>query len=348
VPRKSQIPPYRLHHRSGQAVVHVNGRDVYHGVHDTPKSKAKYHEIIRKVHVERSKAEMERGALLYTDVKIAKLAAKYLPYAKSYYTKHGVATSQTAIAKLATDVALAKFSHLEGRKFGPVALLECQHEFVTRGLGRNEVNRRIRLIRRMFKWAVAMQMVEPSVLHGPQALDGLRRGHTTAPDKKPVRPVHSSQIDAIMPYVAPAVGAMVRLQELTGMRPNEVVQMRGCDLNMSGNIWWYRPEHHKFGAPGCRAGDTAWTEGARNPEAMAQARTRRIPFLPSADDGPDPGRGQLMLDGTPKESKASGDEIRSVKRRRCRIGRSAEAPGPVDPPPDRDQDPEAAEISSTT
>ncbi len=91
-----------------------------------------------------------------------------------------------------------------------------------------------------------MEIVEPSVLHGLQALDGLRRGRTTAPDKKPVRPVHSSQIDAIMPYVAPAVGAMVRLQELTGMRPNEVVQLRGCDLNMSGNIWSYRPEHHKL------------------------------------------------------------------------------------------------------
>jgi integrase len=33
---------------------------------------------------------------------------------------------------------------------------------------------------------------------------------------------------------------------LTGMRPNEVVQMRGRDLNMSGKIWWYRPEHHKL------------------------------------------------------------------------------------------------------
>ena len=47
-------------------------------------------------------------------------------------------------------------------------------------------------------------------------------------------------------YVAPAVGVMVRLQELTGMRPNEVVQMRGCNLNMSGKIWSYRPEHHNL------------------------------------------------------------------------------------------------------
>jgi hypothetical protein len=133
VPRKSQIPPYRLHRGSGQAVVHVNGRDVYLGVHDTPESKAKYHEIIRKVLAERTKVEIARGALLYTDITIAELAAKYLPYTKSYYTKYGVATSQTAIIKLATDVLLAKFSHLEARKFGPLALRACQDEFVTRG-----------------------------------------------------------------------------------------------------------------------------------------------------------------------------------------------------------------------
>lgn len=94
---------------------------------------------------------MERGALLYVDVTVAELVAKYLPYAESYYTKHGVATSQTAIIKLATNVLLAKFSHLEARKSGPLALRAWQDELATQGLARNEVNRRIRLIREMFK-----------------------------------------------------------------------------------------------------------------------------------------------------------------------------------------------------
>ena len=112
---------------------------------------------------------MERGALLYVDITVAELAAKYLPYAESYYTKQGVATSQTAIIKLATNVLLAKFSHLEARKFGPLGLRACQDQLVAQGLSRSEVNRRIRLIRKMFKWGVAMEMIEPSVLHGLQA-----------------------------------------------------------------------------------------------------------------------------------------------------------------------------------
>jgi integrase len=34
---------------------------------------------------------------------------------------------------------------------------------------------------------------------------------------------------------------MVRLQQLTGMRPGEVVVMRGIDLDASGKVWLYRP-----------------------------------------------------------------------------------------------------------
>jgi hypothetical protein len=49
------------------------------------------------------------------EITVAELAAKYLPYAETYYTKQGVATSQTAIIRLATNVLLGKFSHLEAR-----------------------------------------------------------------------------------------------------------------------------------------------------------------------------------------------------------------------------------------
>lgn len=54
VRRKAQIAPYRLHRGLGQALVHIDGRDVYLDVHNTPESKAKYHEIIRKVLADRT------------------------------------------------------------------------------------------------------------------------------------------------------------------------------------------------------------------------------------------------------------------------------------------------------
>ena len=38
---------------------------------------------------------------------------------------------------------------------------------------------------------------------------------------------------------------MIRLQQLTGMRPNEVIAMRPCDIEQSGEVWLYRPASHK-------------------------------------------------------------------------------------------------------
>ena len=45
---------------------------------------------------------MQLGVLHHVDITVAELAAKYFPYAESYDTKQGVATSQTAIIKLAS------------------------------------------------------------------------------------------------------------------------------------------------------------------------------------------------------------------------------------------------------
>lgn len=38
---------------------------------------------------------------------------------------------------------------------------------------------------------------------------------------------------------------MIELQRLTGMRPGEVVALRGCDLDTNGRIWVYTPAEHK-------------------------------------------------------------------------------------------------------
>jgi integrase len=38
---------------------------------------------------------------------------------------------------------------------------------------------------------------------------------------------------------------MIQLQRCTGMRPNEVVAMRPCDIDRSGDVWNYEPASHK-------------------------------------------------------------------------------------------------------
>jgi integrase len=246
VPRKVAFPAYGLHRASGQAVVRIDGHDYYLGPYGSPESKAKYHELARKAMADRTKADVERSILLHVDITVAELASRYLLHAETYYTKNGKATSQLTIIKLTIGVLLDRYAYLEAREFGPLSLIACQEAFVSKGLSRGEVNRRVRLIRQIFQWGVSKQLVSPTILLGLQSVVGLRKGRTTAPDRPPVRPVREQQVEAVLAFVSPQVAAMIQLQSLTGMRPNEVVMMRGCDLNTAGSIWEYRPEHHKL------------------------------------------------------------------------------------------------------
>ena len=44
-----------------------------------------------------------------------------------------------------------------------------------------------------------------------------------------------------VPFLSPHVAAMVTIQRLTGMRTGELVVMRPCDMDTSGDIWIYEP-----------------------------------------------------------------------------------------------------------
>ena len=83
------------------------------------------------------------------------------------------------------------------------------------------------------------------MLHGLQAVAGLRRGKTQAKDSEPVRPIRDDIVDAVKPFGARQVWAMIDLQRLTGMRPGEVVRMRGRDVDLTGDAPVYRPAKHK-------------------------------------------------------------------------------------------------------
>ena len=38
---------------------------------------------------------------------------------------------------------------------------------------------------------------------------------------------------------------MIQVQRLTGMRPDDVVSMRPCDIDQSGDVWIYERRDHK-------------------------------------------------------------------------------------------------------
>jgi integrase len=60
-----------------------------------------------------------------------------------------------------------------------------------------------------------------------------------------VQPVPDGDVDAVLPHLSPPLRAAVELQRWSGMRSGEVLAIRTCDVDTSGDVWLYSPARHK-------------------------------------------------------------------------------------------------------
>ncbi|MGD9719771.1 MAG: tyrosine-type recombinase/integrase [Pirellulales bacterium] len=255
-----RIPSYRLHKPSGRAVVTIDGRDVYLGKFGSLASRREYNRVIAEWTAQGAALPKYRGA----DLTIVELAAAFLRHARLYHSAKERENFALAIRPLKELYARSRAA-----EFGPLALKAVRQTMIDAGLARTTINRRVNRIRHIFKWAAENELVDAYLLHGLQAVAGLRAGRTKARESEPVRPVAAAFVDAVLPFVAPQVAAMIELQCATGMRSGEVTAMRACDINMTGRVWVYTPQTHK----------TAWRGHARRVYLGPKAQAIIKPFL---------------------------------------------------------------------
>ena len=242
-----RIPKYRLHKGSGQALVQINGVRVYLGTYDSEESKEKYQRLVSewlsngRQRVSPPAADPQAKAAL----PIKELILAYWRFAESYYSKEGKPTKELICMREAIRPLRRLYGHTKASEFGPKALKAVRQYMIDEGLSRGVVNRRVGRIKRAFKWAVAEELVPPSVFHGLQAVTGLSFGRTTARETDPVRPVPDLYVAVLLSFVTPHVTSMIKLQRLSGMRAGEVVVIRPCDIDTSREIWIYEPFDHK-------------------------------------------------------------------------------------------------------
>ncbi|MGE5610668.1 MAG: tyrosine-type recombinase/integrase [Bacillota bacterium] len=236
-------PKYRKHRASGQAVVTLDGRDFYLGPYGSKASRVEYDRLVSEWLANGRRLHAEKGR---SDATVFELIKTYWQHCKATYRKpDGSPSGELACQRMALKVLARLYGYTQADDFGPLALRTLQHEMIQLGWCRGFINQQTKRVRRMFKWAVGQELVPSGVFHGLQAVEGLRRGRTEARETEPVKPVPEAQIAATLKHVAPPVAAMINLQLLTGMRPGEVVIMRGVDIDTTGNIWVYRPQWHK-------------------------------------------------------------------------------------------------------
>jgi integrase len=302
--RPINVPSYRLHKQSGQAVVTLTDgiggrRDVLLGKYGTAESRAEYARVIGEWEANGRRVQVADSEARFRSLSINELLLAFIRHAEQHYRREdGTTTNELNECKAAFKPLKALYGALACADFSPLKLKAVrqkmtearrylvrftitkdgkektlarhvwEHDFrrtsagvpqarrrghwydaellgERQALSRGVINSRIARIVRMFKWAVSEEMAPESVWRSLTTVRGLEKGRTTVRETDDVKPVPEAHVLAVLPHATPPVAAMLELQLLTGARPGEMRIMRSCDIDMSGDVWLYRPHHHK-------------------------------------------------------------------------------------------------------
>jgi integrase len=252
MPRPRSLKPKYCQDRStNRAFVIIDGRKHYLGGYGSQESKDRYDQLIGEWIANGRRAAPSTvvgasDAAPTSRTTVSEVVLRYWTHAQTYYRKpDGTPTSEVNTLKQALKPLRRLYGLTPVADFGPLALKAVREAMIEQSWCRRYVNQQIARLKQMFKWVVENELAPPSVFHAVVAVGGLRKGRSEVRESEPVRPVADILVEQVLPHLPPQVRAMVELQRLTGMRPTEVCTIRGCDLDRSRAVWFYRPADHK-------------------------------------------------------------------------------------------------------
>lgn len=250
MPRIVSVPKLCHHKASGKAVVRLSGRDHYLGVFGSAEAKAAYDRLVAEWlangrHVAQEVAGSTDGTL--HGISVNEVLVAFWRHAECHY-RHPDGSITSEVAELRHSLRPLKdlYGLTLAVEFGPKKLAALRHNMIEGGLCRTLINRRIDRVKRVFKWAASEELVPVTVYESPRTLSGLRRGRTEARESEPVKAVDPATVTATLPYLNRHLRAMIELQSLSGMRPGEVCGLTLSQIERDGDVWFYRPSHHKM------------------------------------------------------------------------------------------------------
>ncbi len=242
------VPKYLKHSQSGRARAVWTGADgrqkeqLLPGLYESAESQEAYGLFLLEHEVAPKSATVKDAAGLL----LVEMLEQFHTHAERHYrTPDGKTTSELSECKLVIRALRELYGDEPARDFGPLKLKAVRQGWVVAKLSRKEVNRRVNIVRRIFKWAAAEELVPAPVHAALTVVSGLQKGRTTARETEPILPVDDAVVDATLPHLNRFVCAMIEVQRLTGCRPGEACTMRRCDIDETGDVWFYRPKQHK-------------------------------------------------------------------------------------------------------
>jgi integrase len=237
-----QQPRYRKHKSTGQAVVSLDGQLIFLGRFGSAASREKYDRLIAEWLANGRRRPPKPDDLPLT---VVELISAYRKHAQKYYRKNGQVTREAGCIDDACRILRQLYGRTPANDFGPLALEAVRNKMVETGWTRKYINKQVGRLVRMFRWGASREMILASVPTGLATLEGLKKGRTDARETKSVQPIAEEVIQATLHHLPKVVADLVRFQRYTGCRPIEACIVRPCDIDRSGEVWFYRPESHK-------------------------------------------------------------------------------------------------------
>lgn len=238
----ARMPKFRHHKATGQGYVELNGHRYYLGRYGSADGRQRYDTLINEW--------LANGRTMHThgQLTVTELIDRFWQHAKIYYRNaDGSSSKELQNFRLALRPLQDLYGNSLAAEFGPRKLKAVRQDLVNGGAtkrrnpdmevqggSRMYVNKQIRRVKLMFKWAVAEELIPPAIYQSLQAVKGLKRGRCEVRETDPIKPVLQSDVDAIEPYVSAQVWALVQLQLLTGARAGELVLIRAINIDTGG------------------------------------------------------------------------------------------------------------------
>lgn len=266
MPRLKNRIPKMCRYGGDKARVKIDGVSHYLGQWDSPEADAAYRAKIRQWRA----AQKVQQIAVNDRVLVSELAADYTEHIQAYYGPgHNRATSIAPIIKRFGE----HFASMWTDEFRPRHLELARNIWVKRKCCRTYINRATQEIVRCFAWGVTKDKVPADVWQALQAVPSLALGRYEVREAPDVQPVPISVVDATLPSLPDVVADMVRVQLLSGCRPNEIMRLSPGQIDRTGDVWKYTPVRHK----------NAWRKKTRTVYFGPQAQAILLKYLVRPD-----------------------------------------------------------------
>jgi integrase len=184
---------------------------------------------------------------------VAELANDYLEHSKATFRKGGEITSHVYLIATAMQAIADAFGDRPASSVEAPELANLRDSMIDshdragkkKKLALKTINSRLTAIKAAYSWARERGLVSRECVLDLATVKRLAKGRSSAADPKDITPIDEHWVQITKRHCPAVLSDMIDLQWLTGMRPGEVCIMRTCDIDTSGEVWLYTPEHHK-------------------------------------------------------------------------------------------------------